>query len=216
MKKILLGLLIIGIALSMGCNKDDGSATSSNSAAPSAPTPGMPTTPGAPAPSAPTPGMPTTPGAPSPSAPTPGMPTAPGMTPQETPDAQAEATPSTMTKTLEKQFPNATIKRDSKNNEVRVFINPDANVLTEKSKNLNELQSREIALEFIRANYYYFDTMSFEYRPSAGTLKGGVYTYKWVQIIRETKKTGNTIEISVNPKTGKVTKYKSTRQNWDN
>jgi len=114
---------------------------------------------------------------------------------------------------IKDEYPKAKITRD-KTGEIRSFYNPEA-LKKDKSK-LNELQSREVALAFIRENYYYFDTMSFEYRKQPGVFSGGTYNYKWIQIIRETKKTGNTIDVSVNPYSGMVVSYKSTRKNWTN
>ena len=114
---------------------------------------------------------------------------------------------------IKDEYPKAKITRD-KTGEMRSFYNPEA-LKKDKSK-LNELQSREVALAFIRENYYYFDTMSFEFRKQPGVFSGGTYNYKWIQIIRETKKTGNTIDVSVNPYSGMVVSYKSTRKNWTN
>lgn len=139
---------------------------------------------------------------------TPGMAGTSGMTG----GAVASTTPAPSAE-IKEEYPKAKITRD-KTGEMRNFYNPEA-LKKDKSK-LNELQSREVALAFIRENYYYFDTMSFEYRKQPGVFSGGTYNYKWIQIIRETKKTGNTIDVSVNPYSGMVVSYKSTRKNWTN
>ena len=218
MKKYLLIMaLALAVAFCLGCNDDSSSTGSTTSSG--APTPGAPTTPGMPTPGAPTPGAPTPggmPGAPT----TPGMPSASGMPGAMGPDMGGapaeEAAPAedNSPKTLEAKLPNATINRDAEG-EIRSFYNPDA-VKKTRTTGLTEHQSRQVALDFIRANYYYFDTMSFEFRNEPGVYKGGNYHFKWVQIIRETKKTGNTIDVVVNPMSGEVVKYSSTRNKWTN
>ena len=63
----------------------------------------------------------------------------------------------------------------------------------------DEKDCREAALAFVRAYYYDFDSMSFQYRDVPGVWKGDRWQYTFTQIIRETKRTGNTITIAVNP-----------------
>lgn len=223
MKKfMILAVLILTVAFCIGCNNDN-----SESSAPTDPTDptmnaGGPM-PGDPMPGAPMPGN--MPGGPMPG----GMPGDPMMNggmpgdpmmnggmgdPSMTAAAPAEETKEKELKTLEAEFPNASVTRDDKG-EVRTFYNPDAKKKT-KSTGLTELQSREVALSFIRANYFYFDTMSFDERVDAGKYENGVYYFKWVQKIRDTKKTGNVIEVYVNPFSGQVVNYKSTKNNWTN
>lgn len=215
MKKfMILAVLILTVAFCIGCNNDN-----SESPAPTDPTdPSMSA--GAPMPGGPAsmpwrnqggmPGDPMMNG---------GMPGDPMMNggmgdPSMTAASPAEETKEKELKTLEAEFPNASVTRDDKG-EVRTFYNPDAKKKT-KSTGLTELQSREVALSFIRANYFYFDTMSFDERVDAGKYENGVYYFKWVQKIRDTKKTGNVIEVYVNPFSGQVVNYKSTKNNWTN
>lgn len=219
MKKfMILAVLILIVAFCIGCNNDN-----SESPAPTDPTmnaggpmPGGPM-PGGPMPGAPMPGDPMMnggmPGDPMMNGGMPGDPMMNGGMDNAS-AAPAEETKEKELKTLEAEFPNASITRDAKG-EVRTFYNPDAKKKT-KSTGLTELQSREVALSFIRANYFYFDSMSFDERVDAGKYENGLYYFKWVQKIRDTKKTGNVIEVYVNPFSGQVVNYKSTKNNWTN
>lgn len=217
LKKYLIVLVLaIAVAFCLGCNKDESAAPAgggdedSPTAGAMGPNGGMPGgMPGGPS------GMPGgMPGGPS------GMPGMDGGMPGMDGGMGGATTPAAepaqevKLKTLEEEFPSATVKRDE-TGEVRSFYNPSAMNKVE-GKHLSELQSREAALAFIRQYYYYFDTMSFEFRPSAGELNGGVYSFMWYQKVRDTKKTGNEINITVNPYSGLVVKYNSTRKNWDN
>ena len=235
-KYLLLMVLALAVAFCLGCN-DNSSSSSTSSTTPPGIGPAAPGTagvsagpagmPGAPAgmPGAPgmtggatgmpggSPGMAGGPGMPG-GAPGmaggmgAGMPGAAAATPAEESSSESSA------KTLEAEFPGATVVRDT-SGELKSFFNPEANSKTLKTP-LTELQSREVALEFIRANYYYFDSMSFEFRNEPGKYSGGKYNFKWVQIIRETKRTGNTIDVSVNPYSGMVVSYKAVKKNWTN
>lgn len=225
-KYLLLMVLALAVAFCLGCNDNSSSSSSTSSTTP----PGIgPAAPGTAGVSAGPTGMP---GGPA------GMPGAPGMTGGATgmpgmaggagmaggmgagmPGAAAaapaeESSSDSSAKTLEAEFPGATVVRDT-SGELKSFYNPEANSKTLKTP-LTEHQSREVALAFIRANYYYFDSMSFEFRNEPGKYSGGKYNFKWVQIIRETKRTGNTIDVSVNPYSGMVVSYKAVKKNWTN
>ncbi|MBQ7256452.1 MAG: hypothetical protein IJS60_01995 [Abditibacteriota bacterium] len=226
-KYLLLMVLALAVAFCLGCNND--SSSSSTSAGSTTP-PGIgPAAPGTAGVSAGPAGMPGAPGMTGGATGMPGgasgmpgmsggagmaggmgagMPGAAAATPAEESSSDSSA------KTLEAEFPGATVVRDA-SGELKSFFNPEANSKTLKTP-LTEHQSREVALEFIRANYYYFDSMSFEFRNEPGKYSGGKYNFKWVQIIRETKRTGNTIDVSVNPYSGMVVSYKAVKKNWTN
>lgn len=221
-KYIFLVLIIVAAAFFAGCNKDEAPAPSNDMSDPSMSGPMGPNGPMGPGMSGPMgpngpmgPGMagPMGPGMdPSMSGPMgPGMgdPSMGGMTGSQ---EAAPAEEKKELKNLEATFPGATVVRDDKG-EVRKFHNPDAMKKTEKQP-LSELECREAALAFIRANYYYFDTMSFDERDSAGNFRNGVYSFRWIQKVRDTKITGNTIEVSVCPLSGLVSDYRSTRNSW--
>ncbi|MBP5274249.1 MAG: hypothetical protein ILO36_04865 [Abditibacteriota bacterium] len=89
----------------------------------------------------------------------------------------------------------------------------------------DENECREAALAFVRAYYYEFDSMSFQYRNVPGKWLGNRWRYTFTQIIRDTKRTGNTITIDVNPDYydaendmhyPEVVYYKAVKKNWTN
>ena len=233
-KYLLLMVLALAVAFCLGCNDDSSSSSGAGSTTPPGVGPAAPGTTGMPT-GATTPGMPGGAGMPT-GATAPGMtggaPGMPGMTGgasgmpgmaggmsagmpgASAAPAEESSSDDSSAKTLEAQFPGATVVRDA-SGELKSFYNPEANTKTLKTP-LTEHQSREVALDFIRANYYYFDSMSFEFRNEPGKYSGGKYNFKWVQIIRETKRTGNTIDVSVNPYSGMVVSYKAIKKNWTN
>ncbi len=211
MKKYFLIAVLLTAALAFcGCGKDDAQETPSSIAMPTAgPTMG-PTMPGSPS----TPSTPGIPGSPVPTMPSmPSLPTAPGMSggtaaaapaaPAAAPAADAASDTSSAAKIIP-ALPTLShgdaVKDD--NGEVRrytAYPEYTAGKRSAKPFGADEKSCREAALAFVRAYYYDFDSMSFQYRDVPGVWKGDRWQYTFTQIIRETKRTGNTITIAVNP-----------------
>lgn len=214
MKKIFPVILIIGICiLFCGCKKEEeASTTATGTSGTPGGYPSMPGTPGMPG-STGMPGMPGTPGMPG------GMGGMYGPGTGSNAQSQAPApAPKDTTPIKGETFPDdAVIVKDSKG-EIRNYSAPSAKSarVSKTPFGMSEIDCRNKALAFVRKNYYYFDSMSFSYRDQPGTWKGNRWEYTWYQIIRDTKKTGNYIKISVNPENGEVVSYESVRLNWTN
>ena len=224
MKKIFPIILILCISIILcfsGCKKEEEATAAGGTATPSnmAPMPGAsPSSPGGypsagmPGPGMSGPGMPGTPSGYSPM----GMPGMPGgMGGANVSQAPAPA-PVDNTPIKGEEFPEDAVITKDDNREIRSYVADSArsNRVSKSPFGLSEMDCRAKAIAFVRKNYYYFDSMSFSYRNEPGKWKGNRWEYTWYQIIRDTKRTGNYINISVNPENGEIISYKSVRKNW--
>lgn len=208
-------ILIAATLMFSGCKKDDGGgATDAMAPSPGGASAGMASAPG---------------GMASPSMPSmPGMGGSPmmgggmgGSMPGSTAGAPAASAPVVKkdeTPLPEDNIPDDAIIEKDKNGEIRSYKAPSvASARVSRTPfGKGEMECRQNALAFVRKNYSYFDSMDFSHRDQPGKWKGDRWEYTWYQLIRDTKRTGNFITISINPENGEVVSYKSVKMNWTN